>query len=583
MALGLFALVAVILYVGRSAIATTSHLRRRSKKLFILYCVTFAVFILFSLYELILGSRSLIWFGLYGIVACASLYFSNSSAALQRRSSLIIILFLVVLLSVTPKIQNRGIIYGPDEWRDVKVTTYVVENGTFMDAPYFKGDYYSALPLFNILNAMVSSLSGWNVMLIFSLMPPILTIASSLVTYAVMYRLSKSHMLASLFVILSSSMPRSSSGQYIPAVLSGSLGSLLVLLLILVCLKKDRRFLVLASITAFTVSLVHPLGVMPLLLLSVGILALVGFFFRKSLPTSTISATRGFFLACLVIGIAAWSSQAILLNGVTAPVEKFIETLVSFGRIRTSYSLQYQSQGLELYAYPWAVPVSVSAAFLLLSLKDLLKRNPRRKGLDYVFFLASAAVGLILVLLGFASVVSNPGAAVERYVNGTAYGLLSFSTALVFFVMFRGRKIFAVLAIALLFANIVIGTNSPDNAPFEHESFGAFRTTWISTIEAHDIIVFLNSTTRVYGDHDIPVSSLMSQIGLQNQTYVGFQPIRAVLETFKNNSFTPFDPQYASSVFIIKTDEIINHGLFSNYVNTLYNSERHVMIANPQP
>jgi len=406
---------------------------------------------------------------------------------------------------------------------------------------------------------------------------------SSLAIYAVMYRLSQSRILASLTVVLSGSLPRSCSGQYIPSALSGSLGSLLVLLLILACLKKERGLSAPVLITVFTASWVHPLGVVSVLLLSSGILTMASFFFRKSLSVLTKSAVKWFLLTCLVIGVTVWSSQAILLSDVTVPIKRLLETLASFGRAISFYEIQYQSQGLELYVYPWAVPVSFSAAFLLLSLKNLLKRNPSREGLNHVFFSASATAGLILIVMDFASVISNPGVAVERYVSGVAYSLLLFTTAFVFFLMVCGKKVFVILAIILLFTNIVVGISSPDNAPFEHESFGAVRTTWESTIEARDIIVFLNSTLKVYSDHDIPVSYLMNQTNIQNQTYISFQAIRVKLDLFKNNSFLPFSPQYANSIFIIKTDEIQNAKLFSNFVNTIYDSERHIMFIVPQP
>jgi hypothetical protein len=457
-----------------------------------------------------------------------------------------------------------------------------MNNGTFFDAPYAKGDYYSVVPMFNILNAIISSVFSCDPMLTFTFMPPILTFISSLAIYAVMYRLSQSRILASLIVILSSSLPRGSSGQYIPSALSGSLGSLLVLLLILACLKKKRGLSAPVLITVFTASWVHPLGVVSVLLLSSGILTMASFFFRKSLSAMTISAVKWFFLTCLIISVTVWSSQAILLSGVTVPVKRLFDTLVSFGRAKSFYEIQYQGQGLELYAYPWAVPVSFSAAFLLLFLKNLLKRDPSREGLNHVFFSASAASGLILIVTGFASVISNPGVAVERYVSGATYSLLLFTTAFVFFLMVCGKKVVVALAITLLFINMVVGASSPDNAPFEHESFGAVRTTWESMIEARDIIVFLNSSVKVYSDHDIPVSYLMNQTNIQNQTYISFQAIRVKLDLFKNNSFLPFSPQYANSVFIIKTDEIQNAELFSNFVNTIYNSERHIMLIVPQ-
>ena len=528
--------------------------------------------------------RPFMWFVLFAIIACSSLYFAHSSLLNQRHVSLLVVVTLAVMQSLIPMVQNRGIIFGPDQWRDLKVTTFIADQGNFENAPYLPNDYYSVIPLFNVLNTVVSKLLGWEVMATFTLLSPILELLGVLSIYLAIRSLTKNPLLSLMTVILLISIPRGSSAQAIPSTLSSSLGALLIWLFVKAQNGASRRLLLLVSLVVLVASIVHPIGVIAILTLSFGILVVNKLFSKKKLPESQVSQISHSFIICFLIPMTCWTTNEIVFYGVFGQLTRFFHTLMTPRPMPSVYSLQYQAQGFEIYSFVWALPVATSAAYLLLSLRRVRKgKTQLDRDFSHFFQFAAALMGLGLVLAGFVSVTLNPGASVERYVNGPAYLLLALPSSLVFCQLLRvNRRIFSVFIIMVLLATVAIGSSSPDNAPFEHPTFGAIRITWTSTIEADMIVFFLPNNTHIYGDHDISVSAQAGLTNRQFTTDISFQTTRNVIESFKDNSFTTFDRKYIKAIIVIKADEIINQELFNSYVNVIYNSQRHVTIILPQ-
>jgi len=192
-----------------------------------------------------------------------------------------------------------------------------------------------------------------------------------------------------------------------------------------------------------------------------------------------------------------------------------------------------------------------------------------------MFFVSAGAMGLILLLGGLLSIISNPGAGIERYLTGPAYGLIGFSAAFSLMTLIHARKGFAFAVLAIMMVTLIVGVSSPDNAPFEHPSFGSVRTTWQSTIEAYDFVPFLSTRMNIIGDHDTPIAYLVDWPKLRTEEYVGFEGRRKLLQSLKENSFDPTDAIYMGSIFMIKSDEIEDPNLLNNYVNLIYDSGRH--------
>jgi hypothetical protein len=587
LAFALFAIFAVILLKNRSRRLDSEKSAARSGHLFLLYVGIVLLFTFISTFYFLQGPISLLWFALYSAVLFPSLYFASSSRSNQKTGSLLIVLLMVALQVAAPIIQNRGYIYGSDEWRDFRVTTFIVQTGGTANAPFFRGDFYSAIPLFDIENGILSELSGSSGMWVISSLAVASALFSALAVYAIMMRLTRSSVLSLLTIVLSVGAPRGSSGQYLPQTLGSMLGTILVFLIVFSFDKGRKSLLIAGLVMVFSASFVHPSGLVSFFLLSLGILILWKLLYNQQLSRQA-SRIAGFFTLSLVVSLACWSSQPVLFNGVIGPVVTFLKTLVSVRQFGSSYQFQYNAPSLQVYALPWALPVAAGAAFLSYSLFRIWKqRNARNaSGLEKevftgLFFVSAALMGLIFLFGGFFSIVTNPGAGIERYVTGSAYGLLSLSAAFLLFSILRFGKAYAFVVLAIVIVSFSIGIASPDNAPFENPSFGAVRTTWPSTIEAYDWARFLSPTATVYGDHDTPVASLVNWPALQTEEYVGFEPIRQILQTLKTNSFDPSNKSYGNAIFVIKSDEIADAGLRSNFVDTIYDSSRHLAIIMP--
>jgi len=87
------------------------------------------------------------------------------------------------------------------------------------------------------------------------------------------------------------------------------------------------------------------------------------------------------------------------------------------------------------------------------------------------------------------------------------------------------------------------------------------------------------NNTRLYEDYDMPLDEVAQLRNITFETDRSYMMARNVIQIFKENSFKPFDPQYKDSVIVIKTERIVDQRLLDNYVNIVYNTERHVTIV----
>lgn len=167
----------------------------------------------------------------------------------------------------------------------------------------------------------------------------------------------------------------------------------------------------------------------------------------------------------------------------------------------------------------------------------------------------------------------------EKYIDIPGYLLLILpSTFVLGQFLSSHKKAVIIFAVLLLSANVVIGSKSPDWAPFENPNFGAFRSTFASFIEANTMVALLPNNTRIYEDYDMPLEEVAFMKNITFETDRSYMMTRNVIQKFKENSFTPFDPVYKDAVVVIKTDRIVDQRLLNNYINVIYNSERHVAV-----
>jgi hypothetical protein len=204
---------------------------------------------------------------------------------------------------------------------------------------------------------------------------------------------------------------------------------------------------------------------------------------------------------------------------------------------------------------------------------------------------AAGMIGLLLIVVGFISIIHAPSASVERYVDNTAYLLLAVSSAVVSSQLIGSRQKLAVVCmIFLLGTGVYIGSGCPDWAPFENPTFGAIRITYTGYVEANTIVKYLPNNITIYTDYDIPVDGMAAMANISFSTPGTFQITRNVLATIKDGTFNPFVPIYANSpatfasvnaTFTVKLDEVQNTTALDEYMNILYNSGLHIVLRTP--
>ena len=563
-------------------VKSEKHLKSkpRARWLFCIYCVLSVIFFLFSVYYVIIGQRPFIWFCIFALIGILSLYFGNSSAAKQRRFSIVVVILLAVVQSSTPIIQNRGVIINSDQWRDLKVTTYIIDEGTFQNAPGLGTGYYSFIPLFNVLNAEISGIIGLPTMATFTVLQCAFSLLSAISIYVIMMKLTGHVPVSLIAVMLYLSTPRLADVQVVPSTAGISLGFLLILSFVKENASYLRNVLLIVVILAFTVNALHPAGVIPILVICLGVVAISYFSPRERLASRAVSFAWRILGICLLITFTYWMLDSRVFAGVVNPMISLVRVFTSLNEASPLlYKPQYQSAGFELFSFAWALPVAFSAAYLVLIPKSKEGKPWLTRDLRQHAITVAALAGISLILSAFVVILLRPGGGLEKYLNMPAYLLLIFPASFVFGQFILSQKKAAVLfAVLLLSANVVIGSRSPDWAPFENPNFGAFRSTLTSFIEANTMVTFLPNNTRLYEDYDMPLVEVADMKNIIFKTDRSYMTTRNVIQMFKENSFRAFDPRYKDAVIVIKTDRIVDQRLLNNYINVVYNSERHVAI-----
>ena len=193
---------------------------------FNLYLAMFFLILLLSAYYSLSGVRTGLWFALFSCYTIFSLFYARSETRSQRNFATASLIILSITLSSIPIIQNRGVIFGPDQWRDLWITTFIVEEGTFEGA--VGSGYYSFIPLFNIINAVFAKITDMPPMYTFIVMQIVYSIIAVLSIYLIVEKLSGNRPASFIAIAIFLSTPRLTTIQAIPAVASLSLGTLLI-------------------------------------------------------------------------------------------------------------------------------------------------------------------------------------------------------------------------------------------------------------------------------------------------------------------------------------------------------------------
>jgi len=554
-----------------------SKSRPRVKSLFYIYCILVCVFLFFSVYSEFTGLRSFEWYLFLTLIGMLSIYFGGSPSHGQRGFSIGVVIAMAVMMSVAPIVQNRGVVFGTDQWRDLKITTYIVQAGTFHDAPWLGASYYAFIPLYNVIGAEISEVLGLPPMAAFTVLQVIFSLLSALAIYAIMMKLSGRTEPSLVALILFLSIPRLSIVQIVPSVAALSLGFLLVLLLVKGCGNLSRSVLMMVAMLVLTISIIHPIGLIPISAVCFGIIALSYLFSRERLATQTIFVVRSVLGLCLLTPLAYWSLNDQVFAGVFNPLLRLFNVITSIRVSPSTYVPQYQGSGFEQFSFAWALPVAFSAAFFITAFKWRKWKLRFGRDLNLHIFTSAAFCGLLIILTAFIMIVRSPGGGLERYLTMPGYFLLLLPSAFVFDQFLSAHnKVVVLIAILLLSTTLIIGTRSPDWSPFENPTFGAVRSTLTGSTEASTLASFFPNGTQLFEDYDIPLAEVARLNDILFKIDISYITTRNVIEALSGNYSKISDPAYKGAVFVIKTERIVNQGLFNAHVNVLYSSKNHV-------
>jgi hypothetical protein len=551
---------------------------------FSFYHLVLILLLAYTAYYLIIGTRSIIWFSVFSIYMTLSLFYSLSERTSQRNFVIVTVLLMAIILSIIPIAENQGIIFGPDQWRDLKITSFIINEGTSQGA--ISGGYYAALPLFNLINAVLTIVPGWQAISTLMMVDALYSMISILSIYLVVEKLSRNSQTALLGIGLFVATPRLTTIQAIPAVASMALGTLL--LLFVIDEKIQTKALYVAPMIAFTTTVIHPIGIIPIMTILVGMLILGRIYPEYRLPSKSQSYLSAIFAMIIVVTLIFWSLDPRILQGVTTPIRRLVDILTNFTYKPSVYSSQYETSGSLIFSFSWALPVSLTMAYLLTFLLYERKIGKVHRELAEYFGPTSAFIGLAILFASFVSTILSPGASLERYLSVPAYTLMIYPAVSVLQkILSINKKLFSGLILAIILVNINIGSFSPDWAPFENPAFGAYRSTFKGYQEANRIIASLPDEIRIYEDNDLPVVEV-ANIRNMNVTRDGsYQTIRAIINKFKENTISTDLYNYQTvknSYIFIKNFEITtasSKNLFNNTripINIGFNSGYHLSI-----
>lgn len=578
----IFASTVLLLWLTSRSKSEPPKRTKPQKLLFYVFCSVILGFVVFSIIYGVIGQRPPLWFVFSALLSIPLLYFGNSSSARQRNFAVFGVLLFAVFSSLMPMIQNQGLIFGPDQWRDFFLTSDIVSKGHFIRLESYSS-FYSFVPLFNILNASISSVLGCPPLLVFTISLAIISLIAAFSIYSVALKLSGQVPVAIAAVLLFVLVPRLALTQLIPSTVSLSLSFLAILLFFIGISNGEhmRRMLSIAAFLSFIIAVIHPVGLIPLLTICAGIV-LQRYFQRLGRPNRRIvSFAKNVFGLCFFIPLVYWTLDSGVFLGVLNPFLKFVKVFTTLPGHSSStpvyYTPQYFSGNVELSAFAWAFPVAICGAYVLaVFFTTYFRKRSHNLKISFPRQMSSilSIAGLTLVIAAFVNLALAPGASVERYVDNVSYSLLVFPAALVFGHFLSSKKAIAAFAILLFSIAMVAGLSSPDWAPFENLQFGAVRYTSISYIEAADIAPYFRNLSHIYQDNDIPIEGIAFSEGIDLVADVSYQTVRLAIQEVVGN---PNVRKYSGSIFVVKNERIPERGSLDNATNVLFDSGRHLV------
>jgi hypothetical protein len=568
------------------------------KTLYGLHVVFLAIFLIITGYSVWSGLRPQNYYFVLIALFVTSTFLLLTGQTKKKSSLNHVVLGTVIILALAqcllPSIENRYILFGADQWTYLTSANAINHQGSFFGvAP--TGGYYT-IPLLSILNAAVSLLIGsissvtGSVSLSFTILLAVMSLIMVLSIYLAIVKITKSELASLVAVFVFLSTPRLAMVQEIPSILSLALGALLVLLTVEYLSFARRSTLVYLLVVAFSTLVFHTAGIIITILFCAGLFAvyLIGLGRPGYIKTRRI---RTLLAALCLMSLTYWTFTGNLLSFLLNPLRNLVKIVVSSPTVSSSsYTAPYSGQGFEIFSYAWALPVGISAAYFLLVGYKYFKNGKHsfaKKNSSHILPFVAATCGLILLLISFVFVVNSGGGATERWLDVPAYFLLLIPAAFACAQLIKSSQPIVCLCIVfLLSAGLFVGSAAPDWAPFENSTFRAVHLTYTGCVEANTMIAFVENNSILFQDNDITVTGVAALSNIVLTSPSDYSLTLNITTSIKNGQFSEYFSSYASlhpnSKYVIKISEITNSTVIDNYMNTLYDSNLHLLLKASQ-
>jgi hypothetical protein len=265
--------------------------------------------------------------------------------------------------------------------------------------------------------------------------------------------------------------------------------------------------------------------------------------------------------------ITYWTYNDLALSDLSSKNEQFFQSFFNAYNKNSYVPPNLEQGGCDLCAFSWALPYSISAAFLLV--QGFLFIRFRKIGLKgqrsewqnkFLIALAAALVAIPLTFAGFLSFSANPSAAVERYISVSTYFLMLIPTSLSAGWLLRSLKTpYFFVILIILSISVAIGSNSPDAAPVEHKSSEVGFALYATYLEILPLKQYVPPQSLMYIDNDVPEFWYLDRHNLDIYEPLSYQTTRDVLHNLANGTLNYFpNDQGNVTFFIIKTDRLLN-------------------------
>jgi hypothetical protein len=513
--------------------------------------------------------------------------------------------YILILTISIVSLSNFAAIYGrnwhvpmfQDQYRDVFVANSIVAGSKFSDTQllmdHFNG-YYALIPAVSFLISSISVVTGLPTYLTIPILDLAVSYASQIGVFLAIRRFGKDAMMGWVAAFIVLSTPRLVYTGAIPQQISMTIISVafLVFFIRLNSTRLDKSDLRYTGIIIFLVIgtiLYHPSGAMTILFLLVPIMIIIRF-----IVTRQLSSKLGLLTAIIAVAsIAYWSYNDLALSSLTSTNEQFFQSFFNAYNRGSHQPPNLGQGGCEICAFSWALPYSISAAFLLVQGYFFIRS--RRLGLKgqrsewqnkFLIAVAAALVATALTFAGFLSFSADPSASVERYISLSTYFLMLIPASIsAGWILKSLRTPYFFVMLIILSISVAIGSNTPDTAPVEHRSSEVGFALYATYLEILPLKQSVPAQSLMYIDNDVPEFWYLDRHSLDIYEPTSFQTTRDVLLNFANGTLDYFPNDKGNvTLFIIKTDRFLNGTASFKDVNLVQSTGIHkVFLIQKEP